>query len=1607
MRFTKRPLLLASMLLAGWAGVARADTFAAGSIVIPMDECFQYNGSSQPNRLGWNGNATLNALSSATYPQSSYASSTACIGPNTATLSGSNTNPSPYFPTCWGNGFTPSTTGLQHAFGLLYYLASNNIPVSIALNSSKEALGDYDFSITSPDGTTNPFLAIGWSAQFTGLSGSCLSGSAPCYQKAATEPSMSGATVYYRGAPFIIDSAYASQALTLLSSSSAPSFLHDVVLHVSRNNFTAPISGVIQTTPKPVGIVSYSNSNGVNIAKKYLDDAGITTVMTSLSLQAYSIISLKVGGSGSVSSLSFTYPTGTSNSTLVSSAGSRILDLIWAPDINLTVCQNVTPNPNCFDSTGLCQTTISTPASSGTGGCGGVAAWCCTTAGSGELASQYSFTGADGNTYYCPCGIAGVTGSSYTCAIDNYQFNGTQCVTANTTGDSLGSSTGCTSSQACDAKAQHCLTTCTNNAGCGTGYSCEKVYDVAFAGGTTQCSGSNKCPGDYTCEASSKSCYIQVCVPNSYVSTCGASCTPASGTPAVANFASSDAAACGSTCTSGFYCDSTTTPTCTGGVATCPNSDYTATCDGGGGATISCGSGSPTCTTGKPACGICKPTWGCSSNCSSCPASQKNANVWSSLKTTNSTWKGLDQFLAAGGRLLGTDNTALTAEEDVTTRWLSTSGFTGSTGALSGTTTNNFCAAGGDTSATSSANPMDSLGLYPSSNIDLQIGDFQYKQLGGNSPAYQPKTTFISGVDALAFKNGSSWVFPAVVGQPVGTTGLPCTSAAGCGTVIYEGANNYGSSQNSAPMVKVGGQHIIFDTLLNSSGNGAGTTNPATSIELSRSTPVQGPSVTTSTADVGGQIYIGSFDWGYTSDSSGTGNKAYMPPAVCDAPRCPTSGGTPVCGSGTGANSYAPTCSSGAAVCSGTTPSCGGTNPSPTCNGTPSAASTCKRGVPYLYPYATGHFREIKNNSDFSFSGATSLAGLGDCTASGTACSWDTAYKIQHQGQARKLYAPTYASGAWTLTEINTANATAIATAAGVTNPGTNGSAFVNLIRQSSSSTNNTGKVFLGAVDFSTPAVIQEANTVVTIPSTATTRPTIAYFGARDGFIHAVCVHDKGTTGSNCFTNWAPGEEIFAVMPPSILTAMGTQYNKGTTSADYSQINVGGTMRVADVKENFGSGTRSWKTILLYGTRKGGGGAVGALEVSYPDPGSGLNAKTSGDAAGLNFLWESTGQSGITGDNVITYMGPTLGATIAQPGFVAVAIVTAGDSAGAGIDTYMLNLATGASAASDRYTWTIKEPGKGITVTSDVPPLATVVDSDGDYQDDMVLVASADGSLRKMGISETISASTLTFSLSNSSISSPTTILNSVSAYNTASGGGVTACANSVDCQPMSTSPALYYDGTNRYAIVATGGVSWADQTENASTYQIHYKMYAQSLSPASTSIPVHTWDFKTIASPLSSMNGVDGTLPLRAFAQPSIVGTDIFVNLSNIAVDEDTPRQITLPYQHPGLYWGLAARFAGSTSASLPSTSTSCASFETCVYASGSNYTGATSLLYTESGTTGSTTKTVTLVGGGVVNRQTISGTGAEVNSVASTAISLYPVQTRTFKVLGWFGID
>lgn len=102
----------------------------------------------------------------------------------------------------------------------------------------------------------------------------------------------------------------------------------------------------------------------------------------------------------------------------------------------------------------------------------------------------------------------------------------------------------------------------------------------------------------------------------------------------------------------------------------------------------------------------------------------------------------------------------------------------------------------------------------------------------------------------------------------------------------------------------------------------------------------------------------------------------------------------------------------------------------------------------------------------------------------------------------------------------------------------------------------------LGGVDRSTVAVVGNSNAV------GNTRPTMAYFGATDGMMHAFCADDT----SPCHK----GKELWAFMPRTQLYAI----HDNTTRID-------GSPHVEDVFGAFGASTKSFHTILTFQTGSG------------------------------------------------------------------------------------------------------------------------------------------------------------------------------------------------------------------------------------------------------------------------------------------------------------------------------------------------------------------------------------------------------------------------------------
>lgn len=135
----------------------------------------------------------------------------------------------------------------------------------------------------------------------------------------------------------------------------------------------------------------------------------------------------------------------------------------------------------------------------------------------------------------------------------------------------------------------------------------------------------------------------------------------------------------------------------------------------------------------------------------------------------------------------------------------------------------------------------------------------------------------------------------------------------------------------------------------------------------------------------------------------------------------------------------------------------------------------------------------------------------------------------------------------------------------------------------------------LGGVDRSTAAVI-EAGQVV-----GTTRSTIAYFGATDGMLHAVCA----STGTAYCPAGSLGKELWAFMPRVQLPLVPA--NTTRVDGSVNVIDMFGNFPTASVSSpltapTLATGRRSFKTILLFHTGFGLGTKDAAYALDVTDP---------------------------------------------------------------------------------------------------------------------------------------------------------------------------------------------------------------------------------------------------------------------------------------------------------------------------------------------------------------------------------------------------------------------
>jgi hypothetical protein len=253
----------------------------------------------------------------------------------------------------------------------------------------------------------------------------------------------------------------------------------------------------------------------------------------------------------------------------------------------------------------------------------------------------------------------------------------------------------------------------------------------------------------------------------------------------------------------------------------------------------------------------------------------------------------------------------------------------------------------------------------------------------------------------------------------------------------------------------------------------------------------------------------------------------------------------------------------------------------------------------------------------------------------------------------------------------------------------------------------------LGGVDRSTVAVI---------PASAFagsgTRPTMAYFGATDGMLHAVCASSGGSTATASNICPSLGTELWAFLP-------GTQLPLVRSNS----ARVDGSVHVVDAFGDFfndpATGTKSFRTILTFQT----GFAVGATPAVY--------ALDVTDPYTPRLIWEYARPTSPAAVDLGTGLLVATGVTRVSgvPTNLAVVATSNGGSGGAGIYVAGLGLQTGALKWDFKYAY--PSPPRGVAAdlplpASGIPAGVVAVDLTGSSQMSHVVFGDLYGDLWKL-----------------------------------------------------------------------------------------------------------------------------------------------------------------------------------------------------------------------------------------------------------------------------------
>ena len=364
----------------------------------------------------------------------------------------------------------------------------------------------------------------------------------------------------------------------------------------------------------------------------------------------------------------------------------------------------------------------------------------------------------------------------------------------------------------------------------------------------------------------------------------------------------------------------------------------------------------------------------------------------------------------------------------------------------------------------------------------------------------------------------------------------------------------------------------------------------------------------------------------------------------------------------------------------------------------------------------------------------------------------------------------------------------------------------------------------LGGVDRSTVAVIPQSGVAGGV------RPTIAYFGATDGMLHAVCATVDLAHG--CTTI---GTELWAFLPRTQLPLI-----------HLNQQRIDGSPRVSDLFGDFsGSGTRAFRTILTFQTTSGSTTtvdatpAIYALDVTNPQAPTVVFEYTMANAASPGTFEVGSGLALAMGP--ISVLGSTKNVVIAE--------TNNGGTGGAGVVTLAINAETGGKLWEFDYAYpAVRHAGDQAVPATGIPGGAVALDqaSQGFLTD--VTFGDLYGNLWLLDINTGTSRV----------------------------GTHLPVFSYSQDFHAIGAPPAVYSDGTRQYAVVVPGG--YADYSD--STWG----------NVAQTVVSVMLAARATTLDEGSGAPNVPFTFPLGAgekgFAQATIIGGQLFVTSDNTDVN-------------------------------------------------------------------------------------------------------------------------